>query len=115
MKQRIRTGQYNFSGPEWDRVSEAGLYLVHNRIFNSIKIIAKDLIRRCLITDPDQRANIAQLMGHKWIQHYNKNPTTPLLTTQLLNDKEQAVNWPEFSVSLERGFQKSLDLFLIGL
>lgn len=86
MKSRIRTGQYNFSGPEWDRVSEA----------------AKDLIRRCLITDPDQRATIDQLMHHKWITHYNKNPTTLLATTDVMNDKEQSINWPEFSEEMEQ-------------
>jgi mitogen-activated protein kinase-activated protein kinase 2 len=46
MKQRIRAGQYNFTGPEWDRVSEA----------------AKDMIRRCLITDPAERATIEQVL-----------------------------------------------------
>uniref|UniRef100_A0A914HTQ6 non-specific serine/threonine protein kinase n=1 Tax=Globodera rostochiensis TaxID=31243 RepID=A0A914HTQ6_GLORO len=83
MKSRIRAGQYNFSGPEWDRVSEA----------------AKDLIRRCLVTDPDERATINQLMQHKWITHYNKNPVTALATQRVLN--EQEVNWTDFSEEME--------------
>jgi len=84
MKQRIRAGQYNFTGPEWDRVSEA----------------AKDMIRRCLITDPAERATIEQVMTHKWMTHYNKNPNTPLATSQIL--REEKVNWPE--VSEEMGY-----------
>lgn len=84
MKQRIKAGLYNFSGPEWDRVSEAG----------------KDLIRQCLITDPDQRATMEQLMQHKWITHFNKNPTTQLDTARMMNDSQQ--NWPEFSEEMEQ-------------
>ncbi|KAL3120654.1 hypothetical protein niasHT_007946 [Heterodera trifolii] len=83
MKSRIRAGQYNFSGPEWDRVSEA----------------AKDLIRRCLVTDPDERATITQLMQHKWITHYNKNPATALATQKVLNERE--VDWSDFSEEME--------------
>uniref|UniRef100_A0A915CVH4 non-specific serine/threonine protein kinase n=1 Tax=Ditylenchus dipsaci TaxID=166011 RepID=A0A915CVH4_9BILA len=70
-------GQYNFSGPEWDRVSEA----------------AKDLIRRCLITDPGERATIENVMAHKWIVHYNKNPITPLATSQVLREEQD--NWTD--------------------
>ncbi|KAI1718720.1 protein kinase domain-containing protein [Ditylenchus destructor] len=83
MKSRIRAGQYNFSGPEWDRVSEA----------------AKDLIRRCLITDPAERATIEQVMAHKWITHYNKNPNTPLATTQVLREEQN--NWTDMSDEME--------------
>jgi len=82
MKQRIRAGQYNFSGPEWDRVSEA----------------AKDLIRKCLITDPAERATIQDITAHKWITHYNKNPETPLATSKVLREEE--VNWADVSVRL---------------
>ncbi|KAH7730265.1 camk/mapkapk/mapkapk protein kinase [Aphelenchoides avenae] len=84
MKNRIRAGQYNFTGPEWDRVSEA----------------AKDMIRICLRTDPAERATAEQLMRHKWITHYNKNPTTALDTSKVL--REEQVNWPEVSEEMEK-------------
>ncbi|VDK43334.1 unnamed protein product [Anisakis simplex] len=63
MKNRIRSGKYDFPSPEWDKVSEA----------------AKDLIRRLLKTDPSERYTIEQTMNHKWITHYQKVPETPLL------------------------------------
>uniref|UniRef100_A0A914RXN1 non-specific serine/threonine protein kinase n=1 Tax=Parascaris equorum TaxID=6256 RepID=A0A914RXN1_PAREQ len=56
MKNRIRSGKYEFPSPEWDRVSEA----------------AKDLIRKLLKTDPSERYTIVQTMNHKWITHYQK-------------------------------------------
>uniref|UniRef100_A0A7E4ZZM2 non-specific serine/threonine protein kinase n=1 Tax=Panagrellus redivivus TaxID=6233 RepID=A0A7E4ZZM2_PANRE len=84
MKKRIRAGQYNFSGPEWDRVSEA----------------AKDLIRKCLRTDPAERATIDDVMRHKWITHYNKNPETVLDTTKIL--LEQRSQWPEVEEEMEK-------------
>jgi len=76
MRERIITAKYNFLGPEWSRVSEA----------------AKDFIRRCLIADPTERATIENLMSHKWIKHYNKNPNFPLSTTQILSNKSNASN-----------------------
>uniref|UniRef100_A0A915MB02 non-specific serine/threonine protein kinase n=1 Tax=Meloidogyne javanica TaxID=6303 RepID=A0A915MB02_MELJA len=74
MKSRIRKGEYNFAGTEWTLVSEA----------------AKDLIRRCLITDPEQRVTIEELLNHKWLLHYTKSPTTPLTTTEVMSDRGQA-------------------------
>lgn len=50
----------------------------------------------CLRTDPAERATTEQLMRHKWITHYNKNPTTQLETSKVL--REEQVNWPEVSV-----------------
>uniref|UniRef100_A0A914YHL3 non-specific serine/threonine protein kinase n=1 Tax=Panagrolaimus superbus TaxID=310955 RepID=A0A914YHL3_9BILA len=84
MKKRIRAGQYNFVGPEWDRVSEA----------------AKDLIRKCLKTDPAERSSINDIMCHKWITHYNKIPETPLETTKVL--QEQRLQWPEVQEEMEK-------------
>jgi len=84
MKKRIRAGQYNFSGPEWDRVSEA----------------AKDLIRRCLKTDPTERATIGDIMSHKWITHYNKIPETPLETSKVLYEQRQ--QWADVEDEMEK-------------
>ncbi|KAF7636038.1 Protein kinase domain-containing protein [Meloidogyne graminicola] len=86
MKNRIKKGEYNFNGTEWTLVSEA----------------AKDLIRRCLITDPEQRATIDELLNHKWLIHYTKSPPTPLTTAQVMSDREQAINWPDFSEEMEQ-------------
>uniref|UniRef100_A0A914NP92 non-specific serine/threonine protein kinase n=1 Tax=Meloidogyne incognita TaxID=6306 RepID=A0A914NP92_MELIC len=63
---------------------------------------AKDLIRRCLITDPEQRVTIEELLNHKWLLHYTKSPTTPLTTTEVMSDRGQAVNWPDFSEEMEQ-------------
>jgi len=77
MKKRIRSGQYEFPKPEWDKVS-------HD---------AKGLIRGMLNTDPQQRLTIEQVMRHNWISQYTAVPQTPLLTSQVL--KEETEQWPE--------------------
>uniref|UniRef100_A0A914BYX8 non-specific serine/threonine protein kinase n=1 Tax=Acrobeloides nanus TaxID=290746 RepID=A0A914BYX8_9BILA len=92
MKSRIRAGQYSFSGPEWGRVSEA----------------AKDLIRRCLNTDPGARIAMEQVMRHKWITHYNKAPETQLATMEVL--KEEHESWPE----VEEEMEKALSSMRVG-
>jgi len=51
MKKRIRTGQYDFPSPEWDRVSKE----------------AKDLIRGMLTIDPTNRFTIEQVIRNRWI------------------------------------------------
>lgn len=99
MKSRIRKGEYNFAGTEWTLVSEAGFFFFLKFSFkNFLFFKAKDLIRRCLITDPEQRVTIEELLNHKWLLHYTKSPTTPLTTTEVMSDRGQAVNWPDFSV-----------------
>jgi len=77
MKKRIRSGQYEFPKPEWDKVSND----------------AKGLIRGMLNTDPQQRLTIEQVMRHNWISQYTAVPQTPLLTSQVL--KEETDQWPE--------------------
>ena len=51
MKRRIRLGQYEFPKPEWDEVSNE----------------AKDLIRGCLNTNPEERLTIDQVLHTKWV------------------------------------------------
>ena len=51
MKKRIRLGQYEFPEPEWAEVSNE----------------AKDLIRGCLKTNPDERLTIDQVIQTKWV------------------------------------------------
>merc|ERR1711997_900604 len=77
MKKRIRSGQYEFPKPEWDKVSQD----------------AKGLIRGMLNTDPQKRLTIDDVIKHKWIAQYTAVPQTPLLTSQVL--KEETEQWPE--------------------
>ena len=55
MKKRIRLGQFDFPKPEWSEVSDE----------------AKDLIRGCLKTNPQERLTIDQVIGTKWISVSN--------------------------------------------
>jgi serine/threonine protein kinase len=75
MKQRIRAGQYEFPTPEWEHISAA----------------AKNLIQGCLKTDPAERMTIKEIMAHKWVTHFNKNPQTPLETCKVLREEQK--NW----------------------
>jgi len=84
MKSRIRTGQYTFPSPEWDRVSDA----------------AKDLIKKLLKTDPNERLTIEEVMQHKWITHYQKVPETPLFTVDML--KQEQDQWGDMQDEMEK-------------
>jgi len=77
MKKRIRSGQYEFPNPEWKNVSNQ----------------AKDLIKGCLKTNPEERLTIDQVIKKKWITQYNVVPQTPLLTSDVL--KEENEQWPD--------------------
>ena len=55
MKKRIRLGQFDFPKPEWSEVSDE----------------AKDLIRGCLKTNPQERLTIDQVIETKWISVSN--------------------------------------------
>ena len=95
MKRRIRSGQYEFPNPEWTNVS-------HD---------AKELIKGCLKTNPEERLTIDEVIRNKWVavrwwqkifwwwlyrklfQQYNAVPPTPLLTSDVL--KEENEQWPD--------------------
>jgi len=77
MKKRIRSGQYEFPNPEWKNVSNE----------------AKDLIKSCLKTNPEERLTIDQVFKNKWIAEYNVVPQTPLLTGDVL--KEENEQWQD--------------------
>ena len=51
MKRRIRSGQYEFPNPEWTNVS-------HD---------AKELIKGCLKTNPEERLTIDEVIRNKWV------------------------------------------------
>lgn len=84
MKTRIRTGQYAFPSPEWDKVSES----------------AKSLIRGLLKTDPQQRMTIEQVMQHVWITHHMRVPETPLHTVAVLSQEKET--WTEVKDEMEK-------------
>jgi len=75
MKKRIRSGQYEFPKPEWANVSQD----------------AKELIKGCLKTNPEERLTIDQVIRNQWIAQYNAVPQTPLLTSDVL--KEETEQW----------------------
>lgn len=77
MKSRIRTGQYTFPSPEWEKVSDD----------------AKDLIRHLLKTDPAERFNINQVMSHRYITGHMTVPETPLATPMVLSEEKE--QWGE--------------------
>lgn len=96
MKRRIRSGQYEFPNPEWTNVSQD----------------AKELIKGCLKTNPEERLTIDDVIRNKWVavclnitpitvatitnvsfQQYNAVPQTPLLTSDVL--KEENEQWPD--------------------
>ena len=51
MKKRIRSGQYEFPNPEWANVSAE----------------CKNLIKKCLKTNPQERPTIDQVIENTWI------------------------------------------------
>ncbi|XP_076123820.1 MAP kinase-activated protein kinase 2 [Alosa pseudoharengus] len=77
MKRRIRMGQYEFPNPEWSDVSEE----------------AKDLIRTLLKTEPTERMTITEFMNHPWINQTIEVPMTPLHTSRVLKEEQDA--WEE--------------------
>jgi len=73
MKKRIRLGQYEFPEPEWAEVSNE----------------AKDLIRGCLKTNPEERLTIDQVIQTKWVSQCNTVPQTPLQTGSILKEQTE--------------------------
>merc|ERR1712130_1045392 len=75
MKRRIRLGQYEFPKPEWDEVSKE----------------AKDLIRGCLNTNPEERLTIDQVLHTKWVSQCKTVPQTPLQTGSILREVREGL------------------------
>jgi serine/threonine protein kinase len=73
MKKRIRLGQYEFPKPEWEEVSNE----------------AKDLIRGCLNTNPEERLTIDQVLQTKWVSQCHTVPQTPLQTGSILKEQTE--------------------------
>jgi len=71
MRRRIMAGEYDFPHHEWGRVSD----------------IAKDVVRRMLSVNPEERITIQQLLNHPWLND-GKAPNTPLQSPRHLMDEE---------------------------
>lgn len=84
MKNRIKTGQFDFPDPEWSNVSQD----------------AKTLIREMLCVDSSKRLTIDQVMRNPWIAKHTEVPQTPLHTGRLLKEGEE--NWPEVQEEMTR-------------
>ncbi|XKL66718.1 hypothetical protein PGB90_010138 [Kerria lacca] len=84
MKNRIKTGQFDFPDPEWSNVS-------HD---------AKTLIKEMLCVDSNKRLAIDQVMRNRWIAKYTEVPQTPLHTGRLLKEGEDT--WPEVQEEMTR-------------
>lgn len=84
MKNRIKTGQFDFPDPEWSNVSQD----------------AKNLIRDMLCVDSNKRLTIDEVMRNRWIAQYTEVPQTPLHTGRLLKEGEE--NWSEVKEEMNR-------------
>lgn len=84
MKNRIKTGQFEFPDPEWSNVSQD----------------AKTLIKQMLCVDSNKRLAIDEVVKNRWIAKYTEVPQTPLHTGRLLKEGEE--NWPEVQEEMTR-------------
>ena len=89
--ERIRTGQFNLSGPEWQSVSEQ----------------AKNLISGLLTVNASLRLTLDRVVTHPWLVHLA--PRTPLQTSSCLGKAgatKKAVNntFHAFYVAAQAGF-----------
>jgi len=88
MKKRIRSGQYEFPNPEWANVSAE----------------CKNLIKKCLKTNPQERPTIDQVIENTWISQYDIVPATPLVTSEVL--REDTDQWQEVKQGMSLALQE---------
>lgn len=72
MQRRIRSGNYSFPSPEWNKVSRE----------------AKDLVSKLIVTDPNCRLTIEEMMQHEWISQCSLVPKTPLYNPSQIADEQ---------------------------
>merc|ERR1712130_733896 len=88
MKKRIRSGQYEFPDPEWTNVSAE----------------CKNLIKKCLKTNPNERPTIDQVISSKWVSQYDIVPATPLVTSEVL--REDVDQWQDVKQGMSAALQE---------
>jgi serine/threonine protein kinase len=64
--ERTARGQYNMVGAEWDEISEE----------------AKDLVRRMLMVNPDERISCDDILQHAWIKQLDEEMDESSLSSQ---------------------------------
>jgi len=88
MKKRIRSGQYEFPDPEWTNVSAE----------------CKNLIKKCLKTNPNERPTIDQVIESTWVSQYDIVPATPLVTSEVL--REDIDQWQDVKQGMSAALQE---------
>lgn len=73
---KIRAGQFNLDGAEWQQVSES----------------ARDLVRGLLTVDPSKRLNMSELLRHPWLERGPQVAPTPLRTPGVLSSRGVDIN-----------------------
>jgi phosphorylase kinase gamma subunit len=67
MLRNIMEGKYSFMSPEWSDISgEFAIFNKNNlsKNFNLFIEDPKDLIRKCLVVDPEKRINVREALKH---------------------------------------------------
>jgi len=88
MKKRIRSGQYEFPDPEWTNVS----------------VECKNLIKKCLKTNPNERPTIDEVIQSTWVSQYDIVPATPLVTSEVL--REDLDQWQDVKQGMSAALQE---------
>ncbi|XP_077522827.1 ribosomal protein S6 kinase alpha-5-like isoform X2 [Amblyomma americanum] len=69
LMQRIREGEFSFSGPQWEPVSDQ----------------AKDMIRGLLTVEAQRRLTMAELRSHPWVHTRSSHWSASLMTPDVLS------------------------------
>jgi len=68
MLRNIMEGKYSFTSPEWSDISGLFVFLVVFAIYKNKNFMLledpKDLIRKCLVVDPDKRITVSEALRH---------------------------------------------------
>ncbi|CRK94946.1 CLUMA_CG008434, isoform C [Clunio marinus] len=74
MLRNIMEGKYSFMSPEWSDISGEceEMYESMRLSLENIPEDPKDLIRRCLVVDPDKRINVRECLRHPFFNTVNK-------------------------------------------
>ncbi|KAJ5792798.1 calcium/calmodulin-dependent protein kinase [Penicillium pulvis] len=98
MRRQIMQGEYSFSAPKWDTISDG----------------AKDLVSRLLTINPEERSTIQECLDHPWMhedsedktptndvftpnneRHHASTGTTPMLENFQIADNESGETCPQ--------------------
>ena len=92
MKRRIHSAEYTFPPAQWSHISQVGSRLIalnfpHTALYQD----AKDLIKGCLRSNPEERLSIDEMLASTWLSKHISVPPTPLLTSKVL--QQGNANW----------------------